>query len=139
MILSFCKFFIFMHNMYKPLFKLSFRNYKVDKLPILAINLLWFHFYSSTYPHFTHNHIYHQYFVIIVQSLSCVWLFATPCTAAHQAPLSFTISWSLLKLMSIELVMPPSHLILCCPLLLPQIPPSIRVFSNESTLHMRYM
>ena len=78
MILSFCKFFIFMHNMYKPLFKLSFRNYKVDKLPILAINLLWFHFYSSTYPHFTHNHIYHQYFVVIVQSLILVQLFATP-------------------------------------------------------------
>ena len=74
-----------------------------------------------------------------VQSLSCVWLFATPWIAARQASLSITNSWSLLKLMSIEAVMPSSHLILCCPLLLlPPIPPSIRVFSNESTLPMRW-
>src|SRR5574341_1073803 len=59
--------------------------------------------------------------------------------AAHQASLSITNSQSSLKLMSIELVMPSSHLILCCPLLLlPPLPPSIRVFSNESTLHMRW-
>ena len=70
-----------------------------------------------------------------VQSLSRVWLFVTPWIAAHQASLSITNSRSLLKLMPIELVMPSSHLILCCPLLLlPPIPPSIRVFSNESTL-----
>ena len=63
----------------------------------------------------------------------------TPWTTARQASLSITISWSLLKLMSIESVMPSSHLILCCPfLLLPSIPPSIRVFSNESTLLMRW-
>ena len=63
---------------------------------------------------------------------------ATPRTAGHQASLSFTISQSLLKLMSIELVMPSNHLILCCPfLLLPSIFPSIRVFSNESALHIR--
>ena len=74
-----------------------------------------------------------------VQSLSCVQLFATPWIAAHQASLSITNSWSSLKLMSVELVMPSSHLILCCPiLLLPSIPPSIRVFSSESTLHMRW-
>ena len=74
-----------------------------------------------------------------VQSLSCVRVFATPWTAGHQASLSTTNSRSLLKLMSIESVMPFSHLILCCPLLLlPPIPPSIRVFSNESTLHMRW-
>ena len=73
-----------------------------------------------------------------VQSLSHVWLFATPWTAARQASLSITNSWSLLKPMSIELMMPSSHLILCHPLLLlPPIPPSIRVFSNESTLCMR--
>ena len=60
----------------------------------------------------------------------------TPWTAAHQASLSFTISWSLLKLMSVELVMPSNPLILCCPLLLlPSIFPSIRVYSNESALH----
>ena len=62
------------------------------------------------------------------QSLSCVWLFATPWTTAHQASLSITNSWSLLILMSIESVMPSSHLILCNPLLLPSIFPSIRVF-----------
>ena len=74
-----------------------------------------------------------------VQSLSRVQLFATPWIAARQASLSITNSQSSPKLMSIELVMPSSHLILCCPLLLlPPIPPSIRVFSNESTLHMRW-
>ena len=73
-----------------------------------------------------------------VQSLSRVRLFVTPWIAARQASLSITNSRSLLKLMSIELVMPSSHLILCCPLLLlPPIPPSIRVFSSESTLRMR--
>ena len=73
------------------------------------------------------------------QSLSRVQLFVTPWTAARQASLSITNSRSLPKLMSIESVMPSSHLILCRPLLLlPAIPPSIRVFSNESTLHMRW-
>ena len=74
-----------------------------------------------------------------VQSPSRVRLFATPWIAARQASLSITNSWSLLKLKSIKSVMPSSHLILCHPLLLlPPIPPSIRVFSNESTLRMRW-
>ena len=74
-----------------------------------------------------------------VQSLSCVRLFVTPWTAAHQASLSITNSWSLLKLMSVGLVMPSNHLILCCPLLLlPSIFPSIRVFYNESVLRIRW-
>ena len=74
-----------------------------------------------------------------VQSLSCVRLFVTPWTAARQASLSITNSWSLLKLMSFELVMPSNHLIFYCPLLhLPSIFPSIRVFSNESVLHIRW-
>ena len=74
-----------------------------------------------------------------IQSLSRVRLFATPWIAARQASLSITNSQSSLKLTSIESVMPSSHLILCRPLLLlPPIPPSIRVFSNESTLHMRW-
>ena len=74
-----------------------------------------------------------------VQSLSRVWLFATPWITACQASLSITNSQSLLKLTSMESVMPSSHLILCHPLfLLPPIPPSIRVFSNESTLRMRW-
>ena len=73
-----------------------------------------------------------------VQSLSLVWLFATPWTAAHQASLSITNSWSLLKLMSIKSVMLSNHLILCHPLLLlPSIFPSIRVFSNGSALLIR--
>ena len=73
------------------------------------------------------------------QSLSPVQLFATSWIAACQASLSITISWSSLELMSIESVMPSSHLILCRPLfLLPPIPPSIRVFPNESTLHMTW-
>ena len=74
-----------------------------------------------------------------VQLLSCVQLFATPWIAARQSSLSITNSQSSLRLMSIELVMPSSHLILCRPLLLlPPIPPSIRVFSNESTLRMKW-
>ena len=74
-----------------------------------------------------------------VQLLSRVWLFATPWIAGHQASLSITNSRSPPKFMCIESVMPSSHLILCRPLLLlPPIPPSIRVFSNESTLHMRW-
>ena len=74
-----------------------------------------------------------------VQSFSCVQLFATPWTAARQASLSITNSQSLLKLMSIESVRPSNHLILCrLLLLLPPIPPSVRVFSNESTLPMRW-
>ena len=74
-----------------------------------------------------------------VQSLSCVRFFVTPWTAAHQASLSITNSCSLPKPMSIESMMPYSHLILCCPLLLPpSIFPSIMVFSSESTLHMRW-
>ena len=79
-----------------------------------------------------------QYRISSVQSLSRVWLFATPWIAAHQASLFIIISRSSLRLMSIESVMPSSHLILCHPiLLLPPIPPSIKVFSNESTLPMR--
>ena len=74
-----------------------------------------------------------------VQSLSRVRLFVTPWTAAHQASLSITNSWSLPKPMSIESVMPSKHLIFCCPLLLlPSIFPSIRVFSNESGLSIRW-
>ena len=74
-----------------------------------------------------------------VQSLSGIWLFESPRTAAHQASLSFINSWSLLKLMSIELVMPSNHLILCHSLLfLPSIFPNITVFSNKSALCIRW-
>ena len=76
---------------------------------------------------------------LLFSHLSCVWVFVTSWTAIHQASLSFTISLILLKLMSIESVMPSDHLILYCPLvLLPSIFPSIRVFSNESALRIRW-
>ena len=88
---------------------------------------------GGTHTH-THTHVY-----IIVQQLSRVWLYATPWTAACQASLSITNPQSLLKLMSIKSVMPSNHLILCCPLLLlPSIFPSIRVFSNQLALHIRW-
>ena len=78
-------------------------------------------------------------YFLLVQSLSRVRLFASPWTAARQASLSITNAWSMLKLMSTESVMPSNHLILCHPfLLLPSIFPSIRVFSNESALHIRW-
>ena len=76
--------------------------------------------------------------VVDVQSLSRVWLFMTPWTAARQASLSFTISRRLCKLKSIESVMPSNHLVLCRPLLLPSIFPRNRVFSNESGLRIRW-
>ena len=76
---------------------------------------------------------------VVFQSISRVLLFATPWTAARQAPLSFTVSWSLLRFMLIESMMPSNHLIFCLPLLLlPAIFPSIRVFSSESALHIRW-
>ena len=75
-----------------------------------------------------------EYFIVVVQSLSCVPLSVIPWTAARQACLSFTISQSLLKLIFIEPVMPSNHLILCHPILLPLIFPSTRVFPNELTL-----
>ena len=103
-----------------------------------------------TYTHSTHTHtymfahihaisIYHSYEILnSVLLLSCVQLFATPGTAARQASLFITNSRSLLKLRSIESVMPSNHLILCHQLLLPSIFPSIRVFSNESVFHIRW-
>ena len=100
----------------------------------------WLHFSSSIsclifVSHFGNSSVQFSSF----QSLSHVGLFATPWTAASQASLSVTNSWSLLKLMSIVLVMPSNHLILCCPLLLlPSIFPSIRVFSNELVLRIRW-
>ena len=93
---------------------------------------------------FSFLHLSHWFFcccflTVVVQSLSHVWLFATPWTAASQASLSFAIFWSLLKFMSMESVMLSNHLILYCPLLLlPSIFPSIRFFSNESALLIRW-
>ena len=91
-------------------------------------------------PNFSVNFLFtHGLFRSSAQSLSRVPLFATPWTAVCQASVSITNSRSLLRLMSIESVMPSNHLILCCPLLLlPSVFPSIRVFSNESVLHIRW-
>ena len=116
---------------------------------VLKVRILkWFVTSFSSGPHFVRT-LQHDSSVLggpmwyglfsSVQSLSHVQLFATPWIAAHQASLSITNSRSLLKLMSSKSVMPSSHLIFCHPLLLlPPIPPSIRVFSNESTLRMRW-
>ena len=75
---------------------------------------------------------------VVIHLLSHVQLFMTPWTAAHQVSLSFTISRSLLKLISIELMVTSNHLILCCPLLLPSVFPSIRVFNSESVPRIRW-
>ena len=100
-------------------------------------NCVYYFFLKNLFAHATMNNM--KSLISSVQSLSRVQLFETPWIAARQASLSITNSQSLLKLTSIKLVMPSSHLILCRPLLLlPPIPPSIRVFSNESTLRMRW-
>ena len=95
--------------------------------------------HDNPHLHDSINHFEGNCIFSSVQSLSHVWLFAIPWTAARQASLSITNFQSLSKLMSIELVMPSSHLILCRPLLLlPSMFPSIRVFLNESVLHIRW-
>ena len=98
----------------------------------VSIDLQWNEKNEGNIDSFSQNQIYS------VQSLSCVRIFGTPWTSARQASLSIPNSWSSFKLTFIKLVMPSSHLILCRPLLLPPIPPSIRVFSNASALHMRW-
>ena len=110
---------------FKPKFKLS--KFKHNKT------------LSSSVVLDTFQVLYNYLCLSSVQSLSCVWLFATLWTAAHQVSLSITNSRSLYKLMSIQFMMPSNHLILSCPLLLlPSIFPSIRVFSNESVLCIRW-
>ena len=105
----------------------------------------WLASVSLSFTHLTYfffppgNFLFPFIFVVIVQLLIHMWLFVTLWTAARQASLSFTISQSLFKLMSIESVMPSSHLTLCSPLLLlSSVFPSIRVFSNESVLYIRW-
>ena len=101
--------------------KLSYKEAMTEKFIVLKVNDIPQHSFSS------------------VQSLSPVWLFVTPWITPRQASLSITNSWSLLKLMSSVSVMPSKHLILCCPLLFPpSIFPSIRIFSSESALHIRW-
>ena len=115
----------------------TFCNYRVCYLFFIKL-LLFYNNIFQTLAHGQHISVRHVQFSS-VQSLSRVRLFATPWIAAHQASLSITNSRSSLKLMSMESVMPSSHLILCRPLLLlPPIPPNIRVFSNESTLRMKW-
>ena len=94
---------------------------------------------QTLFPFFIENAVESETGFSSVQLFSCVQLLAIPWTAAHQASLSITNSWSLLKLVSIESVMPSNHFILCRPVLLPlSIFPSIRVFSNESVLCIRW-
>ena len=132
----------------------SVQCYRKTRTIVLANPLSTFNFFSYIFASFTYFPLlcilkkfksmgklkwWFLYSFSSVQSLSRVWLFATPWMTARQASLSITNARSSLRLMSIELVMPSSHLILCCPLLLlPPIPPSIRVFSNESVLCIRW-
>ena len=107
---------------------------KHKKLIILPLSIKGRALQIFRYPNYSYI-----YYHMSVQSLSHVRLFTTPWTIAYQASLSITNSWSLLKLISIESVMPSNHLILCHPLLLlPSIFPRIRVFSNESALCIRW-
>ena len=104
-------------------------------------SIILFYFFDATQQLYKRVYLALELISIVssVQSLSRVWLFTTPWTAAHQASLSVTNAQSLLKLMSIVPVMPPNHLILCHPLLLlPSIFPSIRGFSNKSVLRVRW-
>ena len=102
-------------------------------------NLSWYPLCYQENNHTWYPLSYLYVVVVVVQSLSHVRLFVTPWTAAYQASLSFTISWSLLKIMSVGFVMPSNHLILFCSLLLlHSIFPSIRVFSNDSALCIRW-
>ena len=112
--------------------------------PFWVYICVWFIFCGCTYTkklvcsNFIYFHVGVQF--SSVQSLSRIWLFATPWTATCQASLPITNSWRLHKLMSIKSVMPSNHRIHCCPLLLlPSIFPNIRVFSNESVLHIRWL
>ena len=89
-------------------------------------------------PHPLQNLLFIIWLFVVMKSISHVWLFETPWTAAHQASLSFSITWNLLKLLSIELVMPSNHLILYHPLLLPLIFPNIQVSSSELALRIRW-
>ena len=102
-------------------------------LPFPNISMIYPSIYISYIPYKL------NFSISSVEPLSCIWFFATPWSAARQASLSITNSWSPPKPMSIESVMPSNHLILCHPLLLlPSIFPSIRIFSNESALHFRW-
>ena len=100
-----------------------------------------FHFLKCHFTSFVYLFLNSSCFVCLfcfVQSPCCVWIFTSPWTAAHQASLFFTISWSLLKLMYIESVMLSNHLIFCHPLFLLSIFPMIRIFSDESALRVRW-
>ena len=109
----------------------------VTGLMIIYIGFFLFFFFTLHKIYCIHMLIT-SWFVASAQLLSPGWLFAIPWTTACQASLSFTISWSLLKVMSLGSAMPSNHLILCCPLLLPSIFPIIKIFSNESTLCIRW-
>ena len=116
-------------NIYVGCYFLSGHSSKAS-FPLYYVQV-WTHLLKTIEKYFGHS--------LSVQSLSCAQLFATPWTTAHQASLSITNSWSVLKIMSIESVMPSNHLNLCRPLLLlPSVFPSLSVFSNESVLNIRW-
>ena len=124
---------------YKVVFSTSLHSLLSSCIKIVFLLLLttWLDI-ICVFAHFYCSLLYNESSIVVVQSFSRVQLFVTPWTAARQASLSFTVSRSLLKLMSIVSMMPSNHLILCHPLLLPSISPSIRVLSNESFIHIRW-
>ena len=129
---------LFIINCDYPLFIYSIRIISFFLSHKITCKLMW-RTYTPLNMHFQKSYALQSHQFSSVQSLSPVWLFMTLWITACQASLSIVNSQSSIRLMSIESVMPPSHLILCHPLLLrPPIPPNIRVFSSESTLRMRW-
>ena len=138
-------FYLNINEVCSPLPLASFAQFLLETYPYCCVCMQFVHFQCCQIFHWVditktvHSSLNRHFQFSSVQLLSHVWFFATPWITARQASLSITNSQSSLKLTSIESVMPSSHLILCRPLfLLPPIPPSIRVFSNESTLRMRW-
>ena len=124
------------HFLYRIILLLDI-SLEIDSSHVITCRFTWFFFMATLF--FKISAVFPIEWFSSVQSLSRVWLSATPWTAARQASLSIANSWSLLRLMAIESVIPSNHLILCRPLLLlPSIFPSIRVFSNEPVFHIRW-
>ena len=125
----------------KPIGQRGERSDKICCINWMVICSFLIHFFLSSPPcACLLSCLFTQFkFIVVVRLLSPVWLFVTPWTAARQASLSFTISWSLLRLMPIELMMPSNYLILCCSLLLlPSVFPSVRVFASDSALCIKW-
>ena len=129
----------FLFLVYKRLSLLYTESWNIIRTDTNVFSSLYYNLQHNNYLNQKHVLFWYMHSVQFSSVTQCVWLFASPWIAARQASLSIINSQSSLKFMSIELMMQSSHLILCHPLLLlPSIPPSIRVFSNESTLRMRW-